>query len=139
VTGQLVGVTRGDGDHRWLALDAAPAGALDEDWIVLTIRDVTERIAARERKARSTATPAASEARFRALYKREHRMVRADGSVVSVLVDMTVVRDSDGRPTTTSCRSATSPIASAPKRRSRTRPSTTTSRACPTASCSSTG
>jgi diguanylate cyclase (GGDEF)-like protein/PAS domain S-box-containing protein len=31
-------------------------------------------------------------------YKREHRMVRADGSIVSVLVDMTLVRDADGDP-----------------------------------------
>jgi diguanylate cyclase (GGDEF)-like protein/PAS domain S-box-containing protein len=33
-----------------------------------------------------------------AFYKREHRMVRADGSIVSVLVDMTLVRDSVGDP-----------------------------------------
>jgi diguanylate cyclase (GGDEF)-like protein/PAS domain S-box-containing protein len=31
-------------------------------------------------------------------YKREHRMVRADGSVVSVIVDMTLVRAPDGEP-----------------------------------------
>ncbi|HEY3672974.1 MAG TPA: PAS domain S-box protein [Acidimicrobiia bacterium] len=31
-------------------------------------------------------------------YKREHRMVRRDGSIVSVLIDMTLVRDSDGDP-----------------------------------------
>jgi diguanylate cyclase (GGDEF)-like protein/PAS domain S-box-containing protein len=31
-------------------------------------------------------------------YKREHRMVRRDGSVVSVLIDMTLVRDADGEP-----------------------------------------
>ena len=31
-------------------------------------------------------------------YKREHRMVRRDGSIVSVLIDMTLVRDSDGKP-----------------------------------------
>ncbi len=31
-------------------------------------------------------------------YKREHRMVRRDGSIVSVLIDMTIVRDSDGDP-----------------------------------------
>jgi diguanylate cyclase (GGDEF)-like protein/PAS domain S-box-containing protein len=33
-----------------------------------------------------------------AFYKREHRMVRSDGSVVAVLIDMTLVRDSDGEP-----------------------------------------
>jgi diguanylate cyclase (GGDEF)-like protein/PAS domain S-box-containing protein len=33
-----------------------------------------------------------------AFYKREHRMVRRDGSIVSVLVDMTLVRDSHGDP-----------------------------------------
>jgi len=32
-------------------------------------------------------------------YKREHRMVRADGTIVSVLIDMTLVRDSAGEPT----------------------------------------
>jgi diguanylate cyclase (GGDEF)-like protein/PAS domain S-box-containing protein len=31
-------------------------------------------------------------------YKREHRMIRADGSVVCVLIDMTVVRDADDEP-----------------------------------------
>ncbi len=31
-------------------------------------------------------------------YKREHRMVRRDGSIVSVLIDMTLVRDADGEP-----------------------------------------
>ena len=31
-------------------------------------------------------------------YKREHRMVRADGSIVSVLIDMTLVRAADGDP-----------------------------------------
>jgi diguanylate cyclase (GGDEF)-like protein/PAS domain S-box-containing protein len=31
-------------------------------------------------------------------YKREHRMVRADGSIVSVLIDMTVVQDTDDAP-----------------------------------------
>ena len=31
-------------------------------------------------------------------YKREHRMVRADGSIVSVLIDMTVVQDTDDVP-----------------------------------------
>ena len=31
-------------------------------------------------------------------YKREHRMVRRDGSIVSVLIDMTLVRDPDGEP-----------------------------------------
>ncbi len=31
-------------------------------------------------------------------YKREHRMVRADGSIVSVLVDMTVVRNASDEP-----------------------------------------
>jgi diguanylate cyclase (GGDEF)-like protein/PAS domain S-box-containing protein len=33
-----------------------------------------------------------------AFYKREHRMVRGDGSIVAVLVDMTLVPDSDGAP-----------------------------------------
>jgi diguanylate cyclase (GGDEF)-like protein/PAS domain S-box-containing protein len=33
-----------------------------------------------------------------AFYKREHRMVRGDGSTVSVLIDMTLVPDSDGDP-----------------------------------------
>jgi diguanylate cyclase (GGDEF)-like protein/PAS domain S-box-containing protein len=33
-----------------------------------------------------------------AFYKREHRMVRPDGSIVSVLIDMTLVRESDGDP-----------------------------------------
>jgi diguanylate cyclase (GGDEF)-like protein/PAS domain S-box-containing protein len=33
-----------------------------------------------------------------AYYKREHRMVRHDGSVVSVLIDMTLVRDAHGEP-----------------------------------------
>jgi diguanylate cyclase (GGDEF)-like protein/PAS domain S-box-containing protein len=33
-----------------------------------------------------------------AFYKREHRVVRPDGSIVSVLIDMTLVRDSDGEP-----------------------------------------
>jgi diguanylate cyclase (GGDEF)-like protein/PAS domain S-box-containing protein len=33
-----------------------------------------------------------------AFYKREHRMVQRDGSVVSVLIDMTLVRDSEGEP-----------------------------------------
>ncbi len=31
-------------------------------------------------------------------YKREHRMVRADGSIVSVLIDMTLVRSADDNP-----------------------------------------
>jgi len=31
-------------------------------------------------------------------YKREHRMVRADGSIVSVLIDMTVVQDTEAAP-----------------------------------------
>ncbi len=33
-----------------------------------------------------------------AFYKREHRMVRHDGSIVSVLIDMTLVRNSEGEP-----------------------------------------
>jgi diguanylate cyclase (GGDEF)-like protein/PAS domain S-box-containing protein len=31
-------------------------------------------------------------------YKREHRMIRADGTVAWVIIDMTVVRDADGEP-----------------------------------------
>ena len=63
----------------------------------------------------------------------------ADGSVVSVLDrhDDRARRRRTSR-ATTSCRCATSPTASAPRMRSRTRHCTTTSPASPTACCSST-